>query len=103
MPSRLLFAVYHTLLTLKSRLALGDFFKLVDDSRTAGALLECYARDSEDVNLDGKPSGGGKEREMLKDFYWQDDRRLEGGLLALEEGALATVRPLLPPHLTSLD
>lgn len=80
-------------MTLRSKLALGDFFKLVDDSPVASALLEAYARDSETVHLDSKGGavGGGKEREMLKDFYWQDDRRREGALLALDEAALAVV------------
>jgi hypothetical protein len=87
-------AVYSTLRTLRSKLALGDFFKLVDESPVASALLEVYARDSEAVHLNarGGAASGGKEREMLKDFYWQDDRRREGALLALEEGALAIVR-----------
>ncbi|CDZ97788.1 Vacuolar assembly/sorting protein VPS16 [Phaffia rhodozyma] len=64
--------VYHVLLHLKSRLVLGDFFRIVDDRPSAAALLELYAKE--------------QDREMLKDFYYQDDRRLESARLRLEEG-----------------
>lgn len=64
-------AVYHVLLHLKSHLALGDFFRIVDDRPRAAVLLEIYARE--------------QDREMLKDFYYQDDRRKESARLMLEE------------------
>lgn len=91
--------VYHVLLRLKSQLSRGDFFRSVqapiaDASAPASGLttdgtmnvpsqsshvylasnlLEIYAK-QEDV-------------ELLKDFYFQDDRRTEGALLALERAA----------------
>lgn len=92
--------VYHVLLRLKSQLSRGDFFRLVQapiaDASAPGSgmsttdttanapspsshvylasnLLEIYAK-QEDV-------------ELLKDFYFQDDRRTEGALLALERAA----------------
>ncbi|KAL7416492.1 Vps16, C-terminal region-domain-containing protein [Mrakia frigida] len=63
--------VYHVLLHLKTHLALGDFFRIVDDRPRAAALLEIYAKE--------------QDREMLKDFYYQDDRREESARLMLEE------------------
>jgi hypothetical protein len=94
--------VYHVLLQLKSRLSRGDFFRIIQapiadasapgpasESSTSEAasharstasssyvylacnLLEAYARE-EDI-------------ELLKDFYYQDDRRTESALLVLEE------------------
>lgn len=63
--------VYTVLLRLKRAHALGDFFRLVDRKPEAAALLKVYAREH-DV-------------ELLRDFYYQDDRRREMGTLALEE------------------
>lgn len=91
--------VHHVLLRLKSQLSRGDFFRIIqapiadasapqsegsnDASKgdtvasssnyvyLACNLLENYARE-EDI-------------ELLKDFYYQDDRRTESALLALEE------------------
>ncbi len=63
--------VYTVLLRLKRGRSVGDFFRLVDRKPEAAALLEVYAREH-DV-------------EMLRDFYYQDDRRREMGVLQLEE------------------
>ena len=71
--------VYHVLLHLKTHLALGDFFRIVDDRPKAAALLEIYAKE--------------QDREMLKDFYYQDDRREESARLMLDEADRATVSP----------
>lgn len=93
--------VYHVLLRLKSQLSRGDFFRLVQapiaDASAPGAgndgvpgtrpslsshvylasnLLEVYAK-QEDI-------------ELLKDFYFQDDRRTESALLALERAKAET-------------
>ncbi|KAF8314990.1 vacuolar assembling/sorting protein VPS16 [Clavulina sp. PMI_390] len=72
--------VYHVLLHLKRRLNLGDFFKLIEDGgeelRPAASLLQVYARE--------------QNRDLLKDFYFQDDRRTESAALALEEAASST-------------
>ena len=67
--------VYHVLLHLHKRLPLGNFFRLLEDGgeRLAPAtrLLQVYARE--------------QNREMLRDFYYSDDRRVESATLLLEE------------------
>nr|ASF90210.1 hypothetical protein SPAR04372 [Bartheletia paradoxa] len=65
--------VYHVLLTLQSHLALSDLFRLVDspDLLPASRLLQVYARE--------------QDRELLRDFFYQNDKRTESGLLCLEE------------------
>lgn len=68
-------SVYHVLLHLQKRLPLGSFFRLLEDGGKALApatrLLEVYARE--------------QNREMLRDFYYSDDRRVESAILSLEE------------------
>ena len=68
-------SVYHVLLHLQKRLPLGSFFRLLEDGGKALApatkLLEVYARE--------------QNREMLRDFYYSDDRRVESAVLSLEE------------------
>lgn len=77
--------VYHVLLHLKRRLNLGDFFQLIEDGgpqlAPAASLLQVYARE--------------QNRELLKDFYFQDDRRTESASLALEEAASMVVSHIL--------
>ncbi|SPC62637.1 related to vacuolar protein sorting 16 [Ustilago sp. UG-2017b] len=93
--------IYHVLLRLKSQLSRGDFFRIVqapvsdamlpppgqtsnNRSRStvklasarqylslASNLLEAYAKEV--------------DRDLLKDFYYQDDRRTDSAILALEE------------------
>lgn len=68
--------VYHVLLRLQSALSPGDFFHLLDDSLTpaltpAVKLLQVYAREN--------------DRQLLRDFYYQDDRRVDAGTLYVEE------------------
>lgn len=74
-------SVYYVLLHLHKRLPLGSFFRLIEDGghklAPARKLLEVYARE--------------QDREMLRDFYYSDDRRVESAILSLEEGARATV------------
>ena len=69
--------VYHVLLSLKKSLPLAQFFRVINTRPTASALVETRAR--------------AQDRELLKDLYYQDDRRLEGANLllidALEERA----------------
>lgn len=69
--------VYHVLLHLHKRLSLGNFFRLLEDGgeRLAPAtrLLQAYARE--------------QNREMLRDFYYSDDRRVEIATLLLEDAA----------------
>ncbi|KAI0222542.1 Vacuolar protein sorting-associated protein 16 [Massospora cicadina] len=63
--------VYLVLLQAKQKLSLGDFFRLINPRPMAGCHLEA-SYDQQD-----KP--------LLKDFYYQDDRRLDLGLLAIRE------------------
>lgn len=67
--------VIHVLLDIRSRLTPGDFFALVDDGTSELApairLLEVYAKES--------------DRDLLRDLYYQDDRRLDSAMLELEE------------------
>ena len=67
--------VYTVLLHLKRAHSLGNFFRFVDNKPDATALLQMYARQY-DV-------------ELLRDFFYQDDRRCESACLALDE-SLAT-------------
>ena len=69
-------AVYHVLLHLRSTLSPGDFFHILDDSTSpdltpAVKLLQVYAREG--------------DRQLLRDFYYQDDRRTEQACLEMEE------------------
>lgn len=75
--------VYHVLLHLRSTLSPGDFFHLLDDSVSpnltpAVNLLQVYAREG--------------DRQLLRDFYYQDDRRTENACLEMEEAASSVVR-----------
>lgn len=68
--------VYHVLLRLQAALSPGDFFHLLDDSLTpalapAVRLLQVYAREN--------------DRQLLRDFYYQDDRRVDAGALYVAE------------------
>ncbi|KAF9805445.1 hypothetical protein IEO21_09049 [Rhodonia placenta] len=69
--------VYHVLLHLQRRLPLGSFFRLIEEGgdrlAPASKLLQVYARE--------------QNREMLRDFYYSDDRRVESAVLCLEEAA----------------
>lgn len=74
--------VYHVLLRLHASLSPGDFFALLDDGAApqlapAVRLLQIYARDN--------------DRQLLRDFYYQDDRRTETAVLDMEEAGQATV------------
>ncbi|KAF9262262.1 vacuolar assembling/sorting protein VPS16 [Marasmius fiardii PR-910] len=69
--------IYQVLLHLHNHLTLGTFFRLIEDggSRLAPAsrLLQVYARE--------------QDRDMLRDFYYSDDRRVESAVLALDEAS----------------
>jgi len=68
-------AVYHVLLQLYNRLPLGGFFRLIEDGGSslapASRLLQVYAKE--------------QNPEMLRDFYYSDDRRVESAVLNLDE------------------
>lgn len=70
-------AVYYVLLYLQRRLPLGSFFRLLEEGGSqlapASRLLQVYARE--------------QNRDMLRDFYYSDDRRVESAVLCLEEAA----------------
>jgi Vps16, C-terminal region len=67
--------VYHVLLQLYNRLPLGAFFRLIEDGGSslapASRLLQVYAKE--------------QNPEMLRDFYYSDDRRVESAVLSLDE------------------
>jgi len=72
-------------LDLHKRLQLGDFFRLIEDGgprlAPASKLLQVYARE--------------QNRDMLRDFYYPDDRRVESAVLSLEEASRMTVRGVI--------
>lgn len=63
--------VFFVLLQHKKKLALASFFRLLTNRPVATALVESSARD--------------QDRELLKDLYYQDDRRLDGANLLFSE------------------
>ncbi|KAG5349976.1 hypothetical protein C0989_000951 [Termitomyces sp. Mn162] len=69
--------IYHVLLHLYKRLTIGNFFQLIESGGprliSASRLLEVYARE--------------QNREMLRDFYYSDDRWVESAILSLEEAS----------------
>ena len=73
--------VYHVLLHLQKRLSLGSFFRLIEEGgprlALASRLLQVYARE--------------QNRDMLRDFYYSDDRRVESAVLCLEDAARSQV------------
>lgn len=76
-----MYAVYHVLLHLQKRLSLGSFFRLIEEGgprlALASRLLQVYARE--------------QNRDMLRDFYYSDDRRVESAVLCLEDAASSSV------------
>ncbi len=74
--------VYHVLLHLQKRLSLGSFFRLIEEGgprlALASRLLQVYAR--------------AQNRDMLRDFYYSDDRKVESAVLCLEDAASSQVR-----------
>ncbi|KAF2259375.1 vacuolar protein-like protein sorting vps16 [Lojkania enalia] len=63
--------IYHVLLHLRKKLPLASFFRVINSRPVATALVESSALD--------------QDRELLKDLYYQDDRRLDGSNLLLSE------------------
>ena len=63
------------MLYLRSRLSLGDFFRVLESGgslyESANKLLIVYAKSN--------------DRDMVRDYYFQDDRKLESARLELEE------------------
>ena len=57
---------------LKRKLPLGEFFRMINNKPLACSLLEVYCKE--------------QDKELLKDFYYQDDRRVESANVILLEG-----------------
>jgi vacuolar protein sorting-associated protein 16 len=74
-------SVYYVLLNLHKRLPLGSFFRLIEAGGArlvpASKLLQVYARE--------------QNREMLRDFYYSDDRRVESAVLSMDEASRMVV------------
>jgi hypothetical protein len=77
--------VFHVLLHLRKKLPLASFFRVVNTRPVATALVEASARD--------------QDTDLLKDLYYQDDRRLDGSALLLSS---ALAQPSLPQALDKL-
>ncbi|KAF1922830.1 vacuolar protein sorting-associated protein [Didymella exigua CBS 183.55] len=77
--------VFHVLLHLRKKLPLASFFRVINTRPVATALVESSARD--------------QDTDMLKDLYYQDDRRLDGSALLLSS---ALSQPALPAALDKL-
>ncbi|KAG5439417.1 hypothetical protein PCANB_001991 [Pneumocystis canis] len=63
--------VLYVILHLKDKLPLANFFQIIRDKALAVSVLETYAKDH--------------DPELLKDFYYQDDRRSDGANIILLE------------------
>lgn len=75
-------AVYSVLLHLIKKMPSGDFFRVLDDGgqdyQLAADLMKSYARL--------------ENRDMLKDYFYQYDMRIDSSILYLEE-SLASLSP----------
>ncbi|KAI8973476.1 Vps16, C-terminal region-domain-containing protein [Mycotypha africana] len=63
--------VYLVLFHLKRKLPLGEFFRMINNKPMACNLLEVYCKE--------------QDIELLKDFYYQDDRRIDTANITLSE------------------
>lgn len=70
--------VYLVIFHLKRKLPLGEFFRVVNNKPMACNLLEVYCKE--------------QDTELLKDFYYQDDRRIDSANIVLSEGFSEMVR-----------
>lgn len=69
--------VFFVLLQLKKKLPFASFFRLLTNRPIATAVVESSAK--------------GQDQELLKDLYYQDDRRLDGANLLFGEALNQTV------------
>lgn len=67
--------VFYVLLNLKKKIPLSSFFRTINSRPVATAIVESSAID--------------QDQELLKDLYYQDDRRLDGSNLLLSEALSA--------------
>lgn len=99
------YVVYHVVLRLKAQLSRGDFFRIIQ-----APAADASAPASAQASLDGNATAGegsplrtshlylssrllesyalSQDRELLRDFYYQDDRRTESAMLSLHEAEL---------------
>ncbi|KAG0131707.1 vacuolar sorting-associated protein 16 (Vps16) [Tuber indicum] len=63
--------VFFVLLHLKKKLPLANFFRMINDRPVASSLIESSAKETD-------PG-------LLKDFYYQDDRRADGAYVTLRD------------------
>lgn len=68
--------VYFVLHQLRRKLPLATFFRVISRRPTASALVEAAARRGED---------GREDTTLLKDLYYQDDRRIDGAAVFIRE------------------
>ncbi|KAL2124479.1 hypothetical protein VTJ04DRAFT_844 [Mycothermus thermophilus] len=69
--------IYFVLHQLKRKLPLAGFFRVINSRPTATALVEAAAR---------RGDGDGREdTTLLKDMYYQDDRRVDGAAVFIRE------------------
>lgn len=66
--------IFFVLLHLKKKLPLASFFRVINTRPTATALIEASAHN--------------EDNELLKDLYYQDDRRLDGANIFIRESLL---------------
>ncbi|RPA85838.1 vacuolar protein sorting 16 [Ascobolus immersus RN42] len=71
--------IQFVLMHLKKKLPLAQFFRVVNPRPVAYSLIESEARQD--------------DRELLKDLYYQDDRRADGAYVVLEEALMADELP----------
>ena len=67
--------LFYVLLNLKKKMALSSFFRTINSRPVATAIVEASAID--------------QDQELLKDLYYQDDRRVDGSNLLLSEALSA--------------
>lgn len=68
--------VFYVLLNLKRKIPLASFFRTINSRPVGTAIVESSAID--------------QDQELLKDLYYQDDRRLDGSNLLLSEALAAS-------------
>lgn len=68
--------VYYVLLSMKKKLPLATFFRTINTRPVATALVEA--------------SSSSQDHELLKDLYYQDDRRFDGASLLITEALSQT-------------
>ncbi|KAL2169766.1 hypothetical protein VTG60DRAFT_5662 [Thermothelomyces hinnuleus] len=73
--------IYFVLHQLRRKLPLAGFFRVINSRPTATALVEALARQGDG---DGDRDDG-EDTTLLKDLYYQDDRRLDGASVFIRE------------------